>query len=183
MDQDAHDSYAVLMPVLKKTKSVLFEVRSNKLLRQPNEICFPGGKIESGETPQQSAVRELSEELMVSPDKVEVVAPLDILVKQDVSIIYPFIGYLSDYQGTFDSREVEETFLVPLEFFLKNEPLVYTTEISVKPGPGFPHHLIGTENYPWHKGESPVLFYLYEDKVIWGLTARIVLNAVKLYLG
>jgi len=41
--------------------------------------------------------------------------------------------------------------------------------------------LIGGENYPWYTAKHPVLFYLYEGKTIWGLTAQIIQNIVKLY--
>jgi 8-oxo-dGTP pyrophosphatase MutT (NUDIX family) len=180
MDQDKHESFAVLLPVLEESGNLLFEVRADKLLKQPSEICFPGGRIEPGETPEEAAVRELAEELLVLPNDVEVIAPLDVLINLVGSAIYPSLGYLRGYRGTFNEHEVKEVFEVPFEFFLKQEPLVHTTELTIAPSPGFPHDLIGTEHYPWQTGKNPVLFYLYEDKVIWGLTARILHNAVEL---
>jgi len=38
-------------------------IRRSPLVRAPNMLCFPGGTIESGETPQEAVVRELGEEL------------------------------------------------------------------------------------------------------------------------
>ena len=38
-------------------------IRRSPLVRAPNMLCFPGGTIEAGETPEQAVVRELSEEL------------------------------------------------------------------------------------------------------------------------
>lgn len=38
-------------------------IRRSPFVRAPNMLCFPGGTIESGETPEQAVVRELSEEL------------------------------------------------------------------------------------------------------------------------
>ncbi|MCC6507814.1 MAG: NUDIX domain-containing protein [Pirellulaceae bacterium] len=38
-------------------------IRRSQFVRAPNMICFPGGTIEPGETPQQAVVRELNEEL------------------------------------------------------------------------------------------------------------------------
>jgi len=37
-------------------------------------------------------------------------------------------------------------------------------------------------DYPWGKGQYPVYFYTYEDKIIWGLTARIINNFVNLLI-
>ena len=44
---------------------LLFEVRADTLDRQPGEVCFPGGHMESGETPAACALRETEEELSI----------------------------------------------------------------------------------------------------------------------
>lgn len=53
--------HAVILPVIEKAEDlhILFEVRSQRMRRQPGEVCFPGGKIDSGETPQEAALREM----------------------------------------------------------------------------------------------------------------------------
>ncbi len=38
-------------------------IRRSQFVRAPNMICFPGGTIEVGETPEIAVVRELQEEL------------------------------------------------------------------------------------------------------------------------
>ena len=51
--------YSVFVPMIDilGVTYLLFEKRSNKLRRQPGEICFPGGKREDGESFQECAVR------------------------------------------------------------------------------------------------------------------------------
>ena len=68
---------AVLIPLVEKEGewSILFEVRQTGI-RQGGEICFPGGRIEEHETVEEAAVRETSEELLISPEKIEVIAPM-----------------------------------------------------------------------------------------------------------
>ena len=53
---DATGRYAVLVPLAQGPKgpSLLYEVRAKTLRRQPGEVCFPGGRLEKGERPEQS---------------------------------------------------------------------------------------------------------------------------------
>ena len=67
----ARHSYAVLCPLVERPDGLhlLFEVRSAALHRQPGEVCFPGGRMEAGETPEQCALRETEEESEVIPNQ------------------------------------------------------------------------------------------------------------------
>ena len=51
---------AVLVPLVRQNGEycLLYEIRS-AAVRQPGEVCFPGGKREPGETAIQCALREL----------------------------------------------------------------------------------------------------------------------------
>ncbi|MBP3897435.1 MAG: CoA pyrophosphatase [Mogibacterium sp.] len=71
--------YAVLIPFVttEEGKALLLEVRS-QLVKQPGEICFPGGRVEAGETPVETAVRETCEELGLKPEDIEVFAEPEI---------------------------------------------------------------------------------------------------------
>ena len=51
--------YAIAIPFVD-AEHFLFQVRSDKLDRQPGDICFPGGAIEIGETPEEAVIRELN---------------------------------------------------------------------------------------------------------------------------
>ena len=50
-------AYAVLVPVAETAEglSLLYEVRSPALHHHSGEVCFPGGRMEPGETPEQCA--------------------------------------------------------------------------------------------------------------------------------
>ena len=171
---------AVVLPLLVENGglSVLFEVRSAQLAWQPGEICFPGGRIEAGDAePEQAAVRETYEELMLAPDGLQLLGPLDYLVSPIGVIIYPFAGYIADPTTIRPSAdEVAAVFTVPLRFFLETEPLAAQMEVATRPLPGFPVELVAA-GYPpdWRRRAAyPVLFYRYGEHVIWGLTARIM---------
>ena len=51
---DSRRTYAVLVPLVERDGALhlLYEVRARMLRRQPGEVCFPGGRMEAGETPE-----------------------------------------------------------------------------------------------------------------------------------
>ena len=65
----SHPAYAVVAPVVwaPACPHLLIEVRAQGI-SQAGDPCFPGGRIESGETPAQAAARELREELGILAD-------------------------------------------------------------------------------------------------------------------
>ena len=123
---EVKNSYSVLIPLIEVENEIhlLYEVRSKELRNQPGEISFPGGKIEDGENPVEAAIRETSEELCITKDRVEVISEGDYLVNPYHAIIYSTIGKLNlDATKISPSGdEVDSIFCVPLSYFLENEP-------------------------------------------------------------
>lgn len=125
-DKEIYREFSILIPIIKTAGqySLLFEVRSENLIKQPNEICFPGGKIEDLESAQQAALRETSEELLIPETDIDIIAELDTVVTPFNSILYPFAGKLCEYKGTFNHEEVKETFSVPFLSLWKMPPCI-----------------------------------------------------------
>lgn len=71
---------------LNDDDEVILEVRSEKIAHQPGDICLPGGKVENDETPEQAAIRELTEELLVDGSQVQMIAPSHIFVAGSLEI-------------------------------------------------------------------------------------------------
>ena len=121
---------AILLPLIEVEgkDSLLFEVRSQQLDMQPGEVCFPGGRIEAGETPEEAAVREIWEELRVAQEQIEILGPLDRMVHFS-GTVYPLLGRVDSLalpNLKLNEDEVEEVFTVPLEFFLTHPGKQYT---------------------------------------------------------
>ncbi|NEU31597.1 CoA pyrophosphatase [bacterium LRH843] len=176
--EGAMDS-AIILPLVKVNEElrVLFEVRAHHLRRQPSEICFPGGRIDSSDpTPEMAAIRELTEELGVDKSAVNVFAPLDILVTPFRGIIYPFVAKLTDIDSIcVNTEEVDHIFTVPLSFLYNYEPERFSMGIRFEPGKNFPLDKISNKrSYSSRINLIPELFYYYNDYVIWGITARIL---------
>jgi len=181
---DTYKRYAVLVPILVKdgAPSLLFERRAETLRQQPGEICFPGGRIEPPESPEECAVRETWEELLIPREDIEIYGHGDLFLSPFNFIIHPFIGRLKAYDGRFNEAEVAETFTIPIDFFRTHPPETYTCSVEGVPRGNFPYERIpGGERYNWHKGTQEILFYqVDEEHLIWGITAQIVRSAVGL---
>ncbi|MCI8552729.1 MAG: CoA pyrophosphatase [Lawsonibacter sp.] len=181
---DSRRSYAVLVPLVERegALSLLYEVRARTLRRQPGEVCFPGGRMESGETPEVCALRETFEELSIPPEGVRLLGRLDFIAHRANFLMHPVVGVVVEdaLKAMRPSpAEVEEVFFVPLSYLLKMPPIEYTYELVPTPAEHFPYELIGIpKDYPWQKGRENVPVYPWEGRAIWGLTGRITRNLV-----
>ncbi len=180
-----HRYFSVLVPVVEKDGRLhlLFEVRAKAMESQPGEICFPGGHVEPGEDPAACALRETMEEIGIPPEKVEMIGPGDILYGYANYTLYTYMGIISFEayeQARLAPEEVDEIFLVPLETFIDHPPQIQKEKIYTEISDDFPFDKIGIdETYPWRVGEWEIPIYDVQSRIIWGLTARITENIVR----
>lgn len=185
LGSEKFSKYAVMVPLIQKEDGihVLFEVRSLQLRRQPGEICFPGGRIDPQDLDEKSAaIRETTEELGISNENITEVFPLDFMISPFGMMIYPFAAIIENpEQIQPNPGEVGEIFTVPLTYFMENDPDIYHIHFKVEPEENFPFDLIvGGENYNWRTRALDEYFYLYEEKAIWGLTAKILSHFIEI---
>lgn len=114
--------FSVLVPFVEKEGklNLLYEVRAKGMKSQPGEICFPGGHIEGGETPEQCAKRETCEELGIETEKINVVGQGDTLYGYANFTLFTFIGIINyqDYLNCHIQKdEVDEVFWCQLKNF------------------------------------------------------------------
>lgn len=175
--QDMKASYGVLVPLVERPEGLclLYEVRADTLGRQPGEVCFPGGRVEAGETPSDCALRETWEELGIPQAAVELIAPLDLLTHQGGFVIHPFLGVVDPAAAVCPSpAEVKEVFTVPVNWLLAHPPAVYSYDLVPQVGEDFPYERVGfPRGYRWRGGKVTVPIYDWPEHPIWGLTGRI----------
>lgn len=178
---DKLKKFAVLLPFIQEAEEpcLLFEVRAKHLRCQPGDVCFPGGKIEPFDRhAMETAIRETSEELGIPAEAIHHVHPIDYLITPYGTMIYPFIGII-EANTLFhpNEDEVSEMFTVPFSFFLNTEPKVYEVQFQAVPDENFPfEHIYGGKQYRFRSAKTKQFFYYYQDKVIWGLTAKLIYN-------
>lgn len=161
--------------------NLLFEVRSPLMRSQPGEICLPGGRLEPGETPAESALRETAEELGINPEVVELLGELEPLRTPFQYELFPVIGFHRDALDpahlNLNPAEVSSVFSVPLEWFLTTQPESHIVTTCFDFPVEFPYDRIPSgRDYQWKSLKYPIHFYPYEGREIWGMTARIILS-------
>lgn len=179
----ARKEFAVLCPVVEKDDGLhlLFEVRSGKV-SQAGEVCFPGGRMEPGETPEETALRETWEELSIPRDEISLLGRPDFICNQSGFLLHPVLGLVTEagLQAIQPSEaEVAEYFTVPLAFFRHTPPQIYHYDLLPQVPEDFPYDAIGvSRDYPWRRGRQNVPVWFYEGHAIWGMTGRIVMHLI-----
>ena len=118
-----HPSYAVVIPVIWNGNGgaeLLIEVRAAGI-SQAGDPCFPGGRIEPGETPAQAAAREMEEELGIRVDPARFLGQLPTVQtilgsRSDVFVCVLSAAEAADVQ--INPSEVAELLRAPMSFFL-----------------------------------------------------------------
>ncbi len=152
---------AVLVPIVEERDSpaVLLTQRAEHLRLHGGQVSFPGGKVEQGDDDVvQTALRETNEEIGIDSRYVEVMGRLDYYTTLSGFRVTPVVGLVhTGFSVQPDGVEVDEAFLVPLAFFFDEK------NVEIRQG-----HFRGAlrETY----------VYAYQDRVIWGATAGMLVN-------
>lgn len=143
---DARDG-AVIVPLSFGPEGVMVHValRSTTLREHGGELGFPGGKVEPGEQHEAAALRELEEEVGVSPRDVRVLGallPMPVVTRR--FLIHPFVAAVNEPPRSV-SGEIDEIFDVPLARWLTERE---TIEVTLATWRGLdlvvPHFAVGS---------------------------------------
>lgn len=183
LGSESFTKFAVLLPLVKKDNEIhiLFEERAFTLNRQPGDICFPGGKVDVEDVNEEhTAIRETIEELGLKREDIGELYSLDYIVTAFGTIIYPFVGFIHNIQEIkINKSEVESFFTVPLSFFMESLPEIYYVNFIAEPEEQFPiDSIVGGKDYQWQSRKIDEYFYHYQNRVIWGLTSKVLTHFV-----
>ena len=148
-----HDEYI-------NNPEIIFTQRSTKLSTHSGEVSFPGGKWdEQDKNLYETALRESNEEINLNIKDVVLAGSLNYLVSKHKIEVNPYVGLITKRQNLVDNDEIEKIFTVPLGF------------------------LTDKKNAKLHKIERKnrnviVPSWVYNDQIIWGLTAMITVDFV-----
>ncbi|MEM8911931.1 MAG: CoA pyrophosphatase [Planctomycetota bacterium] len=154
--------------------------RPTHLRHHGGQICFPGGRIETGESPQAAAFREFEEELGVAPDLLAEVGRLPRhFVFASNNVIDPVVALIRCPESRWqpDPSEVDEVIEIPLERFVQEHRVVITRQqssIRQRDGSG---DEVGTEEVGKLVFDAPA--FEFRGYHVWGATAMILDQLVR----
>lgn len=119
---------AVLLLLYPEAGELWFPLirRSGHLHHHPNQIGFPGGALEPGETAETAALRESQEELGIQPEPVRILGQLSPLgVSVSDYTIFPVVGFQEERPAFRPNpNEVAQWFTVSLAELLREESII-----------------------------------------------------------
>ncbi len=169
---------AVLVPIEEENGEpcLLYEVRAASLRYQPGDICFPGGRMERGEDAAVCALRELTEELGITQENVELLGALDYTFHISGAPIYPVLARVNGNwrkQAAPNRAEVDEVFTIPLHWLTEHPPTQVFTDRFYRATQPVSEEIRTLLEGRARRERNPVLFWNYQGRLLWGMTARV----------
>jgi 8-oxo-dGTP pyrophosphatase MutT (NUDIX family) len=154
---------------------VVLTVRSSELRSHTGEVAFPGGRLDGDEGVVAGALREASEEVALDPGLVTVVGQLTAMpTVSSNTVMTPVVATLESRPSLRPNPgEVERIFDVALADLAADG--VFAEELWTIPG--------RADDSGLPRGEFPVWFFEVEGELVWGATARTLVELVCLVLG
>lgn len=150
---------SVLVIIYGLEPNVLMIKKSNKLNSHAGEIAFPGGKwTEDDRDLLDTALRETQEEIGITITRDKIIGQLEnVKTLNSGFTITPFVSLIEKIPQLKTNFEVESVLHMPLI------PLLQTLD---------------DDEDPTHKSIQEMYTFTFEDKIVWGASARILKNLV-----
>lgn len=169
LTQQVQRKAAVLVPFLRIQNSwhILFIRRAViEHDRHSGQVAFAGGKYEQTDASLiETALRETHEEIGIHPDDVDILGIMHSHSTLSNFKVTPIVATINwPYDLNLQSSEVSHTFTIPLAWLADlNNHEVRTRHVADKQEP------------------VPVLYFKeYQDELLWGATAAIMLSLINI---
>ncbi|MBI5934506.1 MAG: CoA pyrophosphatase [Chloroflexi bacterium] len=155
---------AVLVPLLREDGEwhLLFTRRTDKVESHKNQVSFPGGACDDGETtPEQTALREAQEEIGLDPNQARVLGRLNSMLTITSYLVTPVVGVIP-WPTVFRPAQAEVARIFTM-------PLVWLAERSNR----WEFNLLGRDH-------SVIVYHPFDGEILWGATARMTVDFLEI---
>jgi 8-oxo-dGTP pyrophosphatase MutT (NUDIX family) len=155
---------AVLIPLVfwKDQWHLVFTRRTQVVEHHKGQVSFPGGGCDPGETtPEQTALREASEEIGLQPGHVRLLGRLNEVLTITHYRVTPVVGVIPwPYEIRRETAEVDRVFTIPLAWL--------SMRANWEDQPFTPDGV--------QRSFSVISYHPYDGEILWGATARMTHN-------
>lgn len=146
---------AVMIVIYGQESCVIMTEKPKTLALHAGEISFPGGKMSPSDSDLlDTAIRETSEEISLHLSRNDVIGQLrPVTTLNSGFAILPFVAVLDGISDLAPNDEVQEILHIPVVPFLKT---------------------MSPDTDPYHHSISEMYTFLYQSKIVWGASARIL---------
>jgi len=150
---------SVLVVIYGEDPIIIMTEKPTHLKLHAGEISFPGGKFDLVDSDLlETALRETREEIGLRISKEQVTGQLEPVVTLNSGFtILPFVSIVDKIPPLSANSEVENILYIPLKSFLKT---------------------ISDDSDPDHKRIHEMYTFEYQNRIIWGASARILKQIV-----
>ena len=152
-----------------KDAAIILTLRSNKLKNHSGQWALPGGRIDKGETPEQAALRELSEEVGLTLTKDNLIGRLDDYTTRSGYVITPVVVWGGKNTTFFPNpAEVNSVHRIHFKELLRTDsPILENIPESSHPVLYMP---IGSS---WIAAPTAAMVYQFREVAILGNQTRV----------
>ncbi len=154
---------AVLVPLLKQDGEwhLLFTRRTEHVESHKGQVSFPGGGCDEAETsPEETALREANEEIGLDPHQVRILGRLVNMITVTSFRVTPVVGIIPWPAVLRLGRdEVERVFTIPLHWLADKRNRWEFTMLG--------------------RSRSLIAYHPYDGELLWGATARMTVDFLK----
>jgi len=168
----SHDSYGYGMSELEHgndNAALILTRRTEKLKQHSGQWAFPGGSLDKNESPEDTALRELSEEVGLKLDLNRILGRLDDFTTRSGFIITPVVAWGgSAVNLTPNPAEVESIHRIPIKEFMREDAPI----LQDVPGNGNPILFMPVGD-SWIAAPTAALIYQFREVAILGRATRV----------